>query len=138
MAQKCAVFMPDGGGIAAVRTGLFAADEHLGGPVNARGCRGCRRRWHGCDRGQRACFGGRFGIGAQTFPSTLTPEAAFAHAAKACGRVKKVGGIHPNHTRGQFRRQVQRKIYVFSPNTCSQSVACVVGQFGGLGGCAEG
>ena len=122
-------------GIATIGAGLFAADIELGGAVERIcGAFVTRESRDGFER-----FGGAlgFGVGRQTFPAAFAAITAFAQAAKAGGGIEEIGGVDPDHARGQFRGHIQGEVDVLAPERGGQPVAGVVGQCDGLARGAE-
>ena len=125
MTQKRTFCAPDGPGIAAIGPRLLATDIHLGGAVN----QVCWRAitGFGRDRFDRSAVLDGLGIGHQTFPSALAAKAALAYAAKAGCSVKKVGGIYPDHARGQLWRDIKGEVHILGPDGRRQPIAGIVG-----------
>ena len=135
LTQQCAVLAIDVAGIAAIGPGLPAADIEFRRSIQRVGrfvpARVGRDGFQG--------FGGAIGpgVGQQAFPAAFASEPAFTYPSEPGGGIEQVGGVDPDHARGQFRGDVEGEVDVLAPDCGGEAKARVVGQFHCFCGCAE-
>src|SRR5579871_1908243 len=77
---------------------------------------------------QQATLPRRTHILEQTLAATFAPEAAFAVAAKARGRVELVGAVDPDAASLDLAGHIQRQIDIIAPDAGRQAIARIVRQ----------